>query len=167
MEHLKAIISFKEMFIPICNAMRESQEHPDSDSKFSSKAYSLLSVIERCSFAGAMVTVGKVLVCHIIYWHLCNRRLLILYTFSNKLMILRAKLVSWERRGKLYFIHFLRKVLNCVKIMKSALECPDELQNESIGIITQQRQSTLNVLPTLCVYSVYGLLLAAAASAIP
>ena len=60
MEHLKAIILFKEMFIIIDMAMMEIQEHPDSDCKSSSKVYSSLSAIERYSFVAAMVTVSKV-----------------------------------------------------------------------------------------------------------
>jgi hypothetical protein len=40
--------------------MRDIQEHPDSHSESSSKAYSLLSAIERCSFVAATVTVSKV-----------------------------------------------------------------------------------------------------------
>jgi hypothetical protein len=59
-EHLKAIILFKEMFIIIDMAMKEIQEHPDSDCKSSSKVYSSLSAIERYSFVAAMVTVSKV-----------------------------------------------------------------------------------------------------------
>ena len=48
------------MFNIICKALREVQEHPDSDSESSSKAYSLLSAIEKCTFVAAMVTVSKV-----------------------------------------------------------------------------------------------------------
>ena len=59
-EHLEAIMLFKEMFIIICKAMRDIQERSDSDSESSSKAYSSLSVIKRCSFVADMVTVNKV-----------------------------------------------------------------------------------------------------------
>ena len=58
-EHLKAILSFKEIFITISKTMRGIQEHPDSDSESSSKAYSLLSAIERSSFVAVTVTVSK------------------------------------------------------------------------------------------------------------
>ena len=39
--------------------MREIQEHPDSDSKCSGKAFCLLSAIERYSFVAAVATVSK------------------------------------------------------------------------------------------------------------
>jgi hypothetical protein len=61
-EHLKSIILFKERFIIICKAKREIQEHPDSDSESTSKAYSLLSATEKCNFATAMVTISKVFI---------------------------------------------------------------------------------------------------------
>ena len=51
MEHLKVIILFKGIFVIIPKAMGEIQEHPNSDSEFSSKVHSLLYAIERCSFA--------------------------------------------------------------------------------------------------------------------
>ena len=54
------IVLFKKMFIIICKAMKEIQEHPDSDSESYSKAYSLISVIEGCSLVAPMVTVSKV-----------------------------------------------------------------------------------------------------------
>ena len=45
---------------------------------------------------------------------------------------------------KLCFIHFLLKGQdNFVKVINSALYCPDELQNKRIGIITQQCQVIL------------------------
>ena len=63
MEHLKGIILFKELYIIIGKAMKEIQEHSDSDSDDPipfQKAYSLLSATEICSFVVAMATVSKV-----------------------------------------------------------------------------------------------------------
>lgn len=51
---------FKDMFEVICKALREIQEHPDSDSDTSSKAYSLLSAIEKCSFVVTITSVSKI-----------------------------------------------------------------------------------------------------------
>jgi hypothetical protein len=59
-EHLDAIMLFKDMFHIICKALKEIQEHPDSDSETSSKAYSLLTAIEKCSFVAAMTSVSNI-----------------------------------------------------------------------------------------------------------
>ena len=159
---------FNHMFLINCKTMKEIHKHPDSDLNLQAKVIICCLLLREAVLLQLWLLSVKFLVCRAIYWHICNQKLYISYTFSNMLTFLRAKLETWGRGVKLCFIHFLLKGLNWVKIMKSVLECPDEHQNKRIGIIKKNNvRGSWDVLPTFCVYPIYELLSAAAASLIP
>ena len=56
---------------------------------------------------------------------------------------LKSKVRDMRERSEAIFHPLFTEGMNCVKIMQSALECPDELQNKRIGIIKQERQRIL------------------------